>query len=144
MSGILADQLEIWGIESQCVIYKNGSLGFVLKLVPTDPQCWSTNKINGFSQQLVSFLNGLPLGLNVQIIQDIKAGNESLLETFSQLNTQSSGKLNAVGQERVNKYKQLDQLGMLAKYTNYIVCRVPNHKELVKMPSIFSKKNDLK
>lgn len=142
MSGILADQLEIWGIESQCVIYKDGSLGFVLKLVPTDPQCWSTNKINGFSQQLVSFLNGLPLGLNVQIIQDIKAGNESLLETFSQLNTQSSGKLNAVGQERVNKYKQLDQLGMLAKYTNYIVCRVPNHKELVKMPSIFSKKND--
>ena len=81
----LADQLEIWGLEDNFLIYTDGSLGFGVKITPKDVGSLSDDAINAISTQLRTFLNSLPSGISLQFIQDIKSGNKKILDSYSDL-----------------------------------------------------------
>ena len=81
----LADQLEIWGLEDNFLIYTDGSLGFGVKITPKDVGSLSDDALNAISTQLRTFLNSLPSGISLQFIQDIKSGNKKILDSYSDL-----------------------------------------------------------
>ena len=69
----LAHKLDVWGFEEDSLIYKDCSLGQVLKLQPRDTTCATDQELNSLHQGVCDFLNGLPSGIFVQFV---KSSNE--------------------------------------------------------------------
>jgi hypothetical protein len=58
--GNLADQLEIWGIDSDFTIFTDGSLGFGLELTPIDMTALPDTALNSLSSHTVTRNNFRP------------------------------------------------------------------------------------
>ncbi|MFN9066440.1 MAG: hypothetical protein ACK5V3_04380, partial [Bdellovibrionales bacterium] len=58
----LASKLEVWGFEDETLIFKDFSLGTVLKLQPKDVSCATDEELNALNGVTCDFLNGLSTG----------------------------------------------------------------------------------
>ncbi|MGE4107748.1 MAG: ATP-binding protein [Bacteriovoracia bacterium] len=136
----LADELELWGIEQDCLLFQDGSLGFALKIKPTDISCISDETINSITQGVAQFLNGLPPEIDLQFVQDIKGGNASVLDVHESLIQESSTEAaQALTRARIEKLRTLDGEGFIPKHELLLLVRKPLTRSLVDAPKLLSK-----
>jgi len=136
----LADKLEIWGTENDTIIFSDGSLGFGLNLKPIDIDCWDDGKINHLASQAAHFLNGLPLYLDLQFIQEIEGGNEDRIREHEHMGEASSNEVaSALTQTRVQRLKTIDSQGCLPSHKLKVFVRKPPRRKLLERPKLFSK-----
>src|ERR1035438_776544 len=115
MNSKLSDKLQIWGFQDNFVIFSDGSLGFGCDLTPVDVSTWDDDRLNGFSQKISQFLNGLPSHTDVQFIQEIKSGSLPTIEAHSTLDKYSTDKsdenndlVSTLTKERVERLKEYE------------------------------------
>lgn len=137
-SHVLADYLQIWGIEEDAVIFSDGSLGFGIKAKPLDPFCWDTSQANDFSAKASQFLNGLPAELDIQFVQDIKSGNEKTISDHAK-RADCSEVVSHLTEARVQKYHDLDQAGLLPDHELLIFVRKKVDGPTLQKPKLFSR-----
>ncbi len=140
MNNSLSDKLQIWGFEDSFIIFKDGSLGFGFEVNPTDASTWDSEQINTLGSQLDQFLNGLPAGLDLQFIQEIRPGNNSVLQQYQKAASScpNSNILKLVN-HRVNHLKNLDDLGRLPCHRLKVFVRRPLSGPLIKKHGPFTK-----
>ncbi|MCB0415561.1 MAG: hypothetical protein KDD50_14585, partial [Bdellovibrionales bacterium] len=85
MSSALSDQLQVWGVEDDTIIYTDGSIGFCLALSPIDVSCADEYTANKIHDNLCKFLNALPSGIDIQFLQEITEGNKAVIDENEQL-----------------------------------------------------------
>ncbi len=142
MTNVLAGYLQIWGFEDNSIIFEDGSFGFGFLLQPLDCSCWSSDTANTFAAQLATFLNGLPPELDIQVIQDIKAGNQEMIKRHKTLCTSSLEIMQNLTAARYDKYWQDDEHGKLPKHDAFMFVRRKPRSALLTKESFFRKKKN--
>ena len=127
----LVDQIEVWGFESDAVVFRDGSLGFGLALTTLDSSCWSDEQSTEFGQKSRQFLNGLPSGINLQFVLDIGAGNNAILSRHKELGNKGLEIARELAATRVGRYSQLEKDGLLPTHVLRIFVRRPLSAPLV-------------
>lgn len=143
MLGNLANQLQIWGFESDFVVFADGSLGFGLEAKPLDVSCRDSDFVNGLAERSSQFLNGLPANIDIQFVQEISSGNEAVIKKHGEKGIGASNEVvrNLTGQ-RVKRLLDLDSQGVVPKHGLKIFVRRSLAKPLLKKSKLFSKKTD--
>ena len=72
-------------IESGFILFSDGGIGFGLELTPVDVGCWDDARIDSLASRIAGFLNGLPAGVDFQLVQEIGKGNLSLIDRYEKL-----------------------------------------------------------
>lgn len=132
MSEKLADYLQIWGIERNHIIFRDGSFGFGIQLKPIDSQCWSIEQINEYSQSLIQFLNGLPADIDLQFVSDIKSGNDKVIQRHGESKNDHSKMIQELTNRRIQKFLDLDNQGLLPKHDLMLFVRRKSSGLLIK------------
>jgi type-IV secretion system protein TraC len=143
MNYSLSDYLQVWGFEDNITIFTDGSYGFGLDVQPLDCACWSTEQSNDFSTKACQFLNGLQPEIDIQFIQDIKAGNSKLIEQHGQEGPNKDAIVSELTKGRMAKLENLDRNGQLPKHELKIMVRRKAVEQLLSKPKLFSKKQTL-
>ena len=139
MNSNLADCLEVWGFESDYVLFSDSSLGFGMELVPLDVTCWSDDRINSLSEKLSQFLNALPDGVDLQFVQEIRPGNEKTIQTHQELAKGSNDPAaSALCEERIKRFVELDAEGRVPFHGLKVFVRKPLAEQLLSKPKFFS------
>lgn len=111
------DYLQLWGIETDFSIFKDGSIGFGLELTPVDVSCFKDEKVNELSEQIRQFVNGLPSFLDIQFVQEIESGNDEVIAAHLSEGKNDSNELSrALLSERVEILREKDQTEQLPVY----------------------------
>ncbi len=140
MSAILADRLQVWGFEKDLILFSDGSLGFGLELSPLDVSCWSEDRINDITGRIIQFLNGLSPGLDLQFIQEISGGNDSVIGAHTALCSDSATETaRTLTDTRVQRLKEFDAQGLIPRHTLKLFVRQPLSRPLLEKPKLFSK-----
>ncbi|MBI4925322.1 MAG: ATP-binding protein [Bdellovibrio sp.] len=140
MTTSLADQLQVWGFEGDTIIFQDGSQGMGLQATPIDVSCWDNERVNQLSEKICQFLNGLPIKIDLQFIQEITSGNEEVISKHEKLAHTSNQKVvTELTRVRAEKLRHLDAQGFLPKHGLKIFLRRPMAKPLLNKPSLFSK-----
>ncbi len=135
MSGKLADCLQIWGLEDDNIIFSDGSFGLCFKLKPVDCSCWSIQQRNDYAKQLIQFLNGLPSEIDFQFVQDIKTGNDELINEHLKNDSSKEDVINELTRARAAKFKKLDSDGSLPRHGLMFFVRRKPSKSLLRKAS---------
>jgi conjugal transfer ATP-binding protein TraC len=126
MNNALAEKLEVWGFEEGKLIFKDFSLGTILKVIPRDIQTSTDQSLNTVHQIACDFLNGLPSGLSIQFVQMISRGNETRIERHKADLTESAPELaKKLLMERTEKLLTDDQAGKIPTQSLFVVLRRP-------------------
>jgi conjugal transfer ATP-binding protein TraC len=141
-SSVLADYLQIWGLEKDFIIFSDGSSGFGLTAQTVDISCWDDEKINTFSKNIKQFLNGLPENIDIQFIQEIDKGNVELIEQHKNLSINKDEIANKLLEERTERLESLDENGAIPRQSLKIFVRVPFSRPLLTKPRFFFQKNN--
>ena len=140
MASSLADKLEIWGFEKEMILFSDASIGFGFRCEPVDPLTWSDETINAYSEKVSQFLNGLPANIDIQFVQDIVPGNESVIKQSEALATTCNNDVaKSIAQARADRLRSLDQLGEIPVHAFHIFVRKPFSKRLLPKTTLFSK-----
>jgi len=139
----LAEKLDVWGFEEGRFIFKDMSLGTILKVTPRDISCATDEELNTLHQVAADFLNGLPAGLSLQFVQMIEKGGAGLIQNHTDLSEAQEPLIEKMLTDRVRRLQELDNSGMAPSQSLYVVLRRPFKKAVAKKKSVFSfwKKN---
>src|SRR5690606_931646 len=85
MNSSCAEALQIWGLDGDIVVFKDGSLGTGFRLQPVDPATWTDSECNAFSEKLRTFVCGLPEGLRCQFVLRVEKATDSRVREFERL-----------------------------------------------------------
>jgi len=130
LSDTLADHIQLWGFHDGYTLFTDGSAGFGLEIEPKDVGALRDGDIDQFATDLRKFLNSLPDQLEIQWVQDIKAGNSGTLETFHEISQKNSDPLaKSLSTARFESLKKLNQEG-----------QIPDHRLRVFVRRKFSQK----
>ncbi len=142
MIGNLADKIQVWGFESDLVVFKDGSIGFAMELGFVDATTWQEDRINAFAERLDQFLNGLPSHTDIQFVQDICSGNEYSFLSHLRL---AQGCYNQavvdLVKARIDGLETRDRSGELPFHGLRVFFRRPMRKLLNKKNTIFGKED---
>lgn len=126
----LTDKLEVWGFENDIMIYRDFSLGQILRLKPRDVSTSTDDEINSIHHVTCDFLNGLPEGTSLQFVQGIDETASSLFEKHRDLAVETAkpivGKVLA---ERTGRLEALNVSGESPAQNLYLVIRAPFRKK---------------
>ena len=140
MSDVLADRLQIWGFEDEFTIFSDGSIGFALEVVPLDVSCAREEQINTLAERAAQFLNGLSAGIDIQLVQEIGRGNDTVLAAHSAMTVaDASDTAKVLCASRVERLAQLDSDGILPCHRLKVFVRRPLSKPLIERKSLLSK-----
>jgi hypothetical protein len=118
MKTALSDYLQIWGFNDDTIIFSDGSLGCALEVIPLDVSCWSPGQIDDFGQRVAGFLNGLPDGLDLQLVQDITGGNDRIINQHGESGINCASEIvTELTQMRTTRLMALDTSGSLPRHT---------------------------
>ncbi|MDR3608454.1 MAG: ATP-binding protein [Oligoflexia bacterium] len=124
MNSSLAEKLDVWGFEEDALIYKDCSLGQVLKLNTRDTTCATDQALNSLHSQVCDFLNGLPQGLSLQFVQVIERGGQRLIDRHkSEMGPAACPLTQDLLNGRVNRLQDLDARGLVPRAQLYLVIR---------------------
>lgn len=140
-SAALADYLELWGFEGDCILFADGSMGFGLDVCPIDVTCSSDESTNSVVERIAAFLNGLPSNIHFQFIQDITSGNEKIIsshETLAGIANNEAAK--SLCLSRAGRFRELDKSGKIPVHSLKLFVRRLPVQMLVNRPRLFSKK----
>jgi conjugal transfer ATP-binding protein TraC len=139
MSVALSDQLQVWGVEEDTIIYTDGSIGFGLEISPIDVSCMDNYGVNDIHDSLSKFLNSLPTGIDIQFIQEISEGNEKIIAENERLCEQSKSQLiKGLNLKKVESLRELDSYGLLPVHKLKLIVRKPLTRSILTKKSIFS------
>ncbi len=139
MNAILSDQLQVWGVEDNVIIYTDGSIGFALEIIPLDVSCADSYMANQVHDDLCKFLNSLPSGIDLQFIQEITDGNSQTIDENENLCSLSNSELiKELNLMRVKELRNEDDLGFIPTHKLKLILRKPLTKSLLTRKSIFS------
>lgn len=140
MNAALSDRLQVWGLESDTIIYTDGSLGFVLDLTPLDISCADDSRVNSLVEQARHFLNGLPPYLDLQFMQEICGGNDQIIQDHLALGTADKNQMALkLSKDRSTALTRFDEAGRLPKFRLSLIARKPMATKLLQKPKLFSK-----
>ncbi len=126
MSSSLAEKLDVWGFEEGSLVFKDFSLGAILRLRSRDISCATDEELNSLHHLAGDFLNGLPENLSIQFVQGIHRGAKAILEKHKSQSTAEISELTKkLTEERVERLAQLDQSGQIPYQSLYLVVRKP-------------------
>lgn len=126
MNASLAEKLQVWGFEEDTLIFRDCSLGAVLRLGCRDAVCATDQEMNVLHSATCDFLNGLPAGISVQFVQIIERGGGDVLERHkSQMSDASNELATRLTSTRVKRLNMLDEGGRIPRPTLYLVIRRP-------------------
>jgi conjugal transfer ATP-binding protein TraC len=126
MNSSLAEQLDVWGFEDDSLIYKDCSLGQVLKLSGRDTTCATDQELNSLHSSICDFLNGLPAGISVQFVQMVERGGKKLIDLHGSNVTKTASELaKDLLSARVKRLTRLDSEGFVPKVGVYLIIRRP-------------------
>ncbi len=140
-SANLADYLQVWGLEGHHIIFSDGSFGFGFSLNPVDSSCWSTSAANEYSVKLMSFLNGLTVGLDVQFVADITSGNESIIKKHQDTNLSNDPIVCELTKNRGDRFLDYDLKGILPSHSLKLFIRRKPKSVFMEKTSLFKKNN---
>lgn len=139
----LSNRLQIWGFEDGITVFKDFSLGAAFKISTLDISCQTDEAINAIKESLRQFLNGLPAGLSLQFAQEIVPGNIEVIRNHEEMSLSEVSELTRkIVKQRVQKFTDLDEAGLLPKQNLYLFVRKTFEKipEKVGWLSVFSTK----
>ncbi len=140
MNSVLADELQIWGLENGFMLYSDASLGFALALTPIDVSCWTHERINATGERVAQLLNGLPEGTDLQFVQEITQGSEARLAAHHQLVAKAADPLAIeLRDARVKQFRAFDQAGKAPTHGLKLIVRRPMTGPLVNKPGLFGR-----
>lgn len=139
MSAKLADYLQIWGLEGDNIIFADGSFGLGFNLSPVDSSCWSTEQANEYADRLSQFLNGLPSEIDIQLIQDIKSGNQERIDQHLASDSSDNEVVRELTLARARKFQKLDSDGLLPHHGLMMFVRRKPTESLLKKASLFAR-----
>ncbi|MGZ3797707.1 MAG: hypothetical protein ACXVB1_15150, partial [Pseudobdellovibrionaceae bacterium] len=120
----LVEKLEVWGFEEGLLIYKDLSLGVVLKLSPKDISCVTDDLLNTLHGAIGNFLNGLPAKLNLQFVQEVSKGASHILEAYQKgLKPEALEIVSNMLTERTQRLAAFDKAGAIPAQNIYLVIR---------------------
>lgn len=126
MQNSLAEKLETWGFEENAIVFKDGSLGTGLELSPIDISCLTDQTLNDLKRKFCDFLNALPAGMSVQVVQEIFSGNNQVIEIFKKLQAPGTTALSQfLTEQRASILLDRDQKGQIPKHKLYVFLRLP-------------------
>ena len=118
------ENIDLIGLESKHVYsFKDGSLGACLELTPLESAFFEDDQINSIGTKIKDFLNGLPMGLDIQFVQDVVGGNGQVLDRHLMSKRISTNLISELNTKRVEKFKSLDSEGLLPLFKLYIFIR---------------------
>lgn len=133
----LSDEIKVWGFEDNFIVFEDGSLGFGLKLSPLDVSCTSDDEKNALSASAMQFLNGLPSGIDLQLVCDIRSGNKEVISGFKNLADGSDSEMaKLLTNERAEMFSALDSEGHIPRFDLYLFLRRPLSKDLLDRPKL--------
>lgn len=131
MNNALAEKLEVWGFEEGNLIFKDFSLGTVLKITPRDISTATDQSLNTLHQIACDFLNGLPARLSIQFVQTITSGNgERIVKHGSALDQNSPELAKRLLESRISRLTTDDGLGKIPSQSLYVILRRPFQKQV--------------
>jgi conjugal transfer ATP-binding protein TraC len=137
MNSVLADYLDVWGFEEDFVLFSDSSLGFGLELEPVDVSCWADERINSLSERLKQFLNSLPDGVDCQFLQEIRAGNQAVIDAHLELSKGSTDKAaRLLCESRANGFSKLDAQGKVPFHGLKLFVRRPPTAQILLRPKL--------
>ncbi len=143
----LATKLEVWGFEDETLIFKDFSLGSVLKLQPKDVSCATDEELNTLHSVTCDFLNGLPTGLSLQFVQGVHGGSKKITDAHEALTTEDAQALvQKLMLERIARITEMDDKGLVPAQSLYLIIRKPFEKKSKKKKKwnfFFWKKQDV-
>lgn len=143
MDATLSNRLQIWGFEDGITVFKDFSLGAAFKISSVDISCQTDEAINALKESLRQFLNGLPTGISMQFVQEIVPGNIEIIRKHERTAFLEMPDLTReIVKERVSKFSELDQAGLLPKQNLYLFVRksFENPPEKTGWLSVFANK----
>ncbi len=136
----LSDQLQVWGFESDCILFSDGSLGFGLELTPIDVSCWEDEAVNSFSEHVMQVLNGIPADTDLQFIQEIESGNAKIIAEHLELTeSNASDTAKTLCQKRADRILEMDSDGLVPSHKLKLFVRRPISMPLIEKQSAFLK-----
>ncbi|MBL7542569.1 MAG: ATP-binding protein [Bdellovibrionaceae bacterium] len=140
MSGNLAEKIQLWGFEDDFVVFKDGSIGFGLDVNYIDVSTWTADQINELAYSLDQFLNSLPPHLDLQFIQEIKPGNESIFSEHEKLaNSCINEEVKVLLGSRLRRWRNHDLNGFVPFHGLKLFVRRPSKHLLENGPSLLKK-----
>ena len=122
----LAEKLEVWGFEEGKLIFKDFSLGSVLTVAQKDISTSTDEFLNSLHSTTCDFLNGLPSGLSIQLVQTISGGVAEQIDMHAAgLNETAPELARKLLSERVARLKASDAVGEIPNQKLYVVLRRP-------------------
>ena len=134
----LISKLQIWGIEDDIVLFKDGSFGSSFKISPLDISCAADSAINQIRQKLKTFLNALPKNIDVQFMQSIEKSDAKDFTLPKDHIKNTVLFANELSKQRENKFNTLNARGLLPEQENTFLVRAQLPKELLPKNNIFS------
>lgn len=142
MKDVLADRLELWGFEDDFAIFFDGSVGFALEVVPLDVSCAREEQINTLAERAAQVINGIPVGTNLQFVQEIGRGNDTALSAHQAMTeAEATDTARALCAARVERLSRLDTEGLLPCHRLKVFVRRPLSQPLIKKHSVLAKEN---
>lgn len=136
-SDVLSDEIRVWGFENNFIVFDDGSLGFGLNLRPLDVSCTADDDKNSLSTSVTQFLNGLPSGIDIQLVCDLRSGNEMTLREFRRMADGSTNEMaKLLTHQRAEMFSALDQEGLIPRYDFHLFVRRPLSQNLADHPKL--------
>ncbi|MCX6117355.1 MAG: ATP-binding protein [Proteobacteria bacterium] len=138
MNSALANKLQIWGIHSDTIIFKDASLGACLEARQLDSEFWPNEGINSTAESIRTFLNSLPEAVDVQFIKSITRTPKDRLQQCSSSDSNQNAPLAAsLEDSRKEFFDGLNDSGVMPHHSLTIVFRRPFQTNLASKKSRF-------
>lgn len=120
----LEDCLEIWGFDKDFTVFADGSTGFGFKLTPRDVSCLANDQKNGLADQLGQFLNGLPVGVDIQFVLEVSSDGRDGIQAHDALTQPTANEIaKALTRQRLVHLHELEARDRLPHQTLYAFVR---------------------
>jgi anti-sigma28 factor (negative regulator of flagellin synthesis) len=130
-SGNLINHLEVWGIEEGITVFRDGSFGFGFELAPIDISCFADDKVNQIKQAIRALFDGLPKQIDTQFVQLVDRGASEDILDHQKLSENASDLVKNLTVERIKRFSELNEQGVLPKQSNFFLVRVPPPRDLL-------------
>jgi len=133
MTDALSEKLDIWGFEDGSLIFKDFSVGGILKLKPRDISCSTDEELNSLHGLMCDFLNGLPSGMSLQFVQGIEGTSDLAMENHkNSLVADANPLAGSLVDGRISRLQELNKAGDLPAQALYLIVRRPFQSNPVK------------
>jgi type IV secretory pathway VirB4 component len=130
-SNTLANKLPYWHFHHDYMVFMDGSLGLGFKIDGADISSASNETINNLSKKFETLLVSLDEGMKIQLVYDVKANIESILDAHKSASAESLEVYKPISKARFDQFEEIANDGGFYSPDLYIFVR-SQHKQLSK------------